>query len=88
VFWFIGSANIGKLYDISIPALIGFSVVAQLIAIPLFMGSQETFKGLRGFGQSLIRQSDFPDGENRTHAPLSCQQLQSQKCIFNRIMPR
>jgi MFS family permease len=37
VFWFVGSVIIGKLYDVSILALIVFSVVAQLFAIPLFM---------------------------------------------------
>jgi len=37
VFWFIGSVIIGTLYDVSVPALIAFSVVAQLLAIPLFM---------------------------------------------------
>jgi MFS family permease len=37
VFWFVGSVIIGKLYDVSIPALIVFSVVAQVLAIPLFM---------------------------------------------------
>lgn len=35
--WFVGSAAIGFLYDISIPALIVFSVAAELAAIPLFM---------------------------------------------------
>jgi MFS family permease len=37
LFWFLGSAVIGILYDISIPMLIIFSVIAQLISIPLFM---------------------------------------------------
>ena len=37
VFWFIGSVIIGKLYDVSISALIIFSVVTQLIAIPIFV---------------------------------------------------
>jgi MFS family permease len=37
VFWFVGSVIIGKLYDVSIPALIVFSVVTQVLAIPLFM---------------------------------------------------
>ncbi|HXY48375.1 MAG TPA: MFS transporter [Terriglobales bacterium] len=37
VFWFIGSVIIGRLYDISVPALIIFSVVAQMVAIPLFL---------------------------------------------------
>jgi len=35
--WFLGSVAIGKLYDLSLPALIGFSVAAQLAAIPLFL---------------------------------------------------
>jgi MFS family permease len=37
IFWFIGSVVIGRLYDVSIAALIGFSVIAQLIAIPIFL---------------------------------------------------
>jgi len=37
VFWFIGSVIIGKLYDVSVPGLIVFSVAAQLGAIPLFL---------------------------------------------------
>ncbi len=36
IFWFLGSAIIGFLYGISMPALIAFSVVLQLAAIPLF----------------------------------------------------
>jgi MFS family permease len=38
VFWFIGSVIIGKLYDISLTALIVFSVLAELLAIPIFVG--------------------------------------------------
>jgi len=37
VSWFIGSVLIGVLYDISLPALIAFSVVAELAAIPFFL---------------------------------------------------
>ena len=37
VSWFIGSVVIGRLYDVSIAALIAFSVVAQLVAIPIFL---------------------------------------------------
>jgi MFS family permease len=37
VAWFLGSALLGMLYDISVPALIGFSVAAQLAAAPLFL---------------------------------------------------
>lgn len=35
VFWFLGSALMGVLYGLSLPALILFSVVAQLTAIPV-----------------------------------------------------
>ncbi len=37
VFWFLGSALIGILYSVSLPALIAFSLVAELAAIPLFV---------------------------------------------------
>jgi len=37
VFWFLGSAAIGILYDHSINAVIAFSVAAELAAIPLFL---------------------------------------------------
>jgi len=37
VFWFVGSVIIGKLYEVSLPALVGFSVLAQLAAIPIFI---------------------------------------------------
>jgi predicted MFS family arabinose efflux permease len=33
--WFAGSAIMGLLYEKSIPALVGFSVVAQLLALPV-----------------------------------------------------
>lgn len=36
LFWFIGSVIIGKLYEVSIPALLAFSIGAQLLAIPIF----------------------------------------------------
>lgn len=37
VFWFLGSWLLGVLYDVSIPAMVVVSVVAQLTAIPLYM---------------------------------------------------
>lgn len=40
--WFLGSWLAGVLYDFSIPAMIGFSVVAQLAAIPFFWWSSRT----------------------------------------------
>ena len=36
IFWFLGSAAIGILYDVSLPGLIAFSVALQLAAVPLF----------------------------------------------------
>jgi hypothetical protein len=35
--WFLGSVLIGFLYNVSIPLVVAFSVVAQLAAIPFFM---------------------------------------------------
>jgi MFS family permease len=37
LFWFLGSVAIGVLYDASIPALVLFSVAAQLLAIPVLL---------------------------------------------------
>lgn len=37
VFWFLGSASMGMLYDISVLALVIFSVMIQLLAIPLLL---------------------------------------------------
>ncbi len=34
--WFLGSALMGVLYDVSLGALIAFSVIIQLLAVPLF----------------------------------------------------
>jgi MFS family permease len=36
VFWFFGSAAIGILYDVSLPALITFCIATQVAAVPLF----------------------------------------------------
>lgn len=43
-FWFLGSWLMGVLYDISIPAMISVSVIAQLAAIPLYIGSSKLMK--------------------------------------------
>ncbi|MCL6630302.1 MAG: MFS transporter [Armatimonadetes bacterium] len=37
IFWFAGSALMGYLYDVSVPGLIAFSVVAQLASIPILI---------------------------------------------------
>ena len=44
VFWFIGSVIIGRLYDVSLSALLVFSVAAQLVAIPIFVAVRRTNK--------------------------------------------
>jgi len=36
VFWFVGSAIMGLLYDRSLAALIAFSIALQLAALPVF----------------------------------------------------
>lgn len=40
VAWFLGSALLGALYDISLPALIVFSVAAELVSAPLFLAAK------------------------------------------------
>ena len=37
VFWFLGSAVIGILYDLSVPAVIAFCLITQLAAVPVFV---------------------------------------------------
>jgi MFS family permease len=37
LFWFLGSALMGFLYEFSLGALVGFSVTSQLLAIPFFL---------------------------------------------------
>lgn len=36
VAWFAGSAIMGLLYEVSLPALVGFSMISQLAALPVF----------------------------------------------------
>lgn len=43
-FWFLGSWLMGVLYDVSIPAMIAVSVIAQLAALPLYIGSSKLMK--------------------------------------------
>jgi MFS family permease len=47
LFWLLGSALMGFLYDFSLPALIAFSVLAQLGAIPLFFLVSKKLGGQR-----------------------------------------
>jgi MFS family permease len=45
LFWFIGSVIIGRLYDVSLSALLAFSVAAQVAAIPIFFAVKRANKG-------------------------------------------
>jgi MFS family permease len=45
LFWFIGSVIIGRLYEVSIPALLVFSIGAQLLAIPIFLAVRKMRAG-------------------------------------------
>lgn len=47
LFWFMGSALLGIFYDRSIPVLIVFSVITQLISIPFFLLAKKSLKVLR-----------------------------------------
>jgi MFS family permease len=42
LFWFLGSATMGVLYDISIPYLVAFSMLFQLLALPFFLAIRKT----------------------------------------------
>jgi hypothetical protein len=42
VFWFVGSAAMGFLYDVDAVFLVVFSVAAQLLALPLFVASRRS----------------------------------------------
>jgi MFS family permease len=44
--WFLGSASIGILYDISVPATVVFCVAAELAALPVFIGVGRHYAGL------------------------------------------
>lgn len=44
VFWFLGSAALGILYGVSLPALMAFSLVVELAAIPLFLVVRRLFR--------------------------------------------
>lgn len=45
LFWFLGSAIMGMFYDISIPGLIAFSVITQLVSVPFFILAKKEKSG-------------------------------------------
>lgn len=48
IFWFAGSALMGVLYDVSIPSLVAFSMVVQLLAIPLMLLVMRRYRAAHG----------------------------------------
>ncbi|MDR5695994.1 MAG: MFS transporter [Armatimonadota bacterium] len=44
VFWFLGSALMGMLYDVSLRSLVGFSILTQLAAIPPLLLTAKQFR--------------------------------------------
>src|SRR5256885_12759967 len=64
VFWFLGSAALGILYSISLPALIAFSLVVELAAIPLFL---------------VVRRSEEHTSELQSPCNLVCRLLLEKK---------
>ena len=42
IFWFVGSAIMGVLYDVSIPALVIFSILVQLLAVPFLLAMKKS----------------------------------------------
>src|SRR4030043_431028 len=48
LFWFLGSALMGILYDVSVPSLIVFSMVMQLASVPLFFGVSRDLRRMTG----------------------------------------
>jgi predicted MFS family arabinose efflux permease len=46
--WFLGSALMGWLYDLRLAWLIAFSVIIQLLAIPIFFGVSRDLRRLTG----------------------------------------
>lgn len=47
IFWFLGSALIGILYGVSLPILIGFSLMVELAAIPIFWLTRQKMRQVR-----------------------------------------
>lgn len=49
IFWFLGSVLIGALYNVSVPILVAFSLIAELLALPFFFlawrGSRTLLQG-------------------------------------------
>ncbi len=45
IVWFAGSAVMGVLYDVSLPALVAFSIAAQLLSIPWLVWTARILKG-------------------------------------------
>ena len=49
VAWFAGSAAMGALYDVSLRGVVGFSIAAELAAIPFFIAVARRISAQRTF---------------------------------------
>jgi MFS family permease len=85
--WFAGSALMGVLYDVSLPALIAFSVLAQLLAVPVLflVGRQRCPRG--GRAGSLVRRHRWwvsLDEKTWGHAPV-CADGHDHGSVWRRV---
>jgi MFS family permease len=58
VSWLLGSVVIGFLYDLSLPALVAFSFIAQIAAVPLFVKVRTQSAAIETKQSALSRSSD------------------------------
>jgi cyanate permease len=57
VFWLLGSAVIGSLYDVSLAATVAFCVLAQLAAVPIFIWVGRSHQRLSGRDRTPLQPS-------------------------------
>jgi MFS family permease len=65
VCWFAGSALIGVLYDVSLTALIAFSTIAQLAAIPAFLRVRNEIGAVKPITQAPAPEKGSLDRPNK-----------------------
>jgi MFS family permease len=53
LFWFVGSVAIGALYDVSLGAVVAFSIAAELAAIPVFLRVRSELRGSHAQNRSV-----------------------------------
>ena len=58
IFWFLGSAAIGILYDVSVDAAVAFCVATGLASLPFFRSPEKDGHGLSEAGTRRCRPDD------------------------------